>query len=209
MTLGFTVLVIIDNLTEPMWKWPPEVQEARETTDPYLLRGWRADPTSPDLAFLAAAPDACLMGSEIPDVSRLRDIAPIQDQRGPYGAAFLWVDGTVSAACMLLRDADGTFRVRFTRGLHPAPSGLTSGQFDMVQAGPPIVATGAADVGAATVEVTSRRFGLTIHATVRDGRFVAWWPQPDSFVTYRELDAAGVPLPTVVPIEVIASDQTD
>ncbi len=43
LTLGCTVLVIIDNLSEPMWRWPAAVQEARQTADPHLLQGWTAD----------------------------------------------------------------------------------------------------------------------------------------------------------------------
>ncbi|MFN8623898.1 MAG: hypothetical protein U0869_24415 [Chloroflexota bacterium] len=148
------------------------------------LTTWSDHPTEPLMEFWDAAAVRCVTAQNNGDI-------PIQDQRGPDGAAFVWVKEGMVTECLLLRQGGAieVFGPTFS-GSSPSGVGDSSGVSITEDEEPPLyrVTLEAVRVGPGASRIAlGAADGVHAVATVQDGWAVAWWPAP--------LDPSPTPFP--------------
>jgi hypothetical protein len=168
---------------------------------------WTAEPTEPDPAFREAAVEQCvqddLHGPIVDDVAALTASPLLQDQRGPDGAALLWLGDELDVECFVFRTPAGDL----SNGAASAGATWTGHDETLmlvgIQRGPPAIVSGLVDPAAAAVEIETGS-GRRIRATVGHGRFLAWWPGTESSASVRALAADGT---VIAEIEGCCTDE--
>ena len=149
--------------------------------------GWRPAPDAADTSLAAAATGRC----QIDGVMKL----VAQDQRG-NAATLVYADGNQLAICLVARDsagdvvaaASGVSHLAAVAGSLSVDTGLeapATGNSPGVR-----ILAGRAAAPIAAVNVT-RADGVTVSATVRDGYFVAWWPNTEEAASVSAFDRYG------------------
>lgn len=151
---------------------------------------WTEGPTDPLFEFRETAALLCLGATEDPD---LADHPPVVDQRGPDGAAFLWLGDGSQHLCLLLRNADGS--------ISPVASDtVVDGSMTLVDdASSSGVTVQASRIGAEAGEAGFESRGRHISATVQDGWALAWWPWTDPSEDPTPIVLDGPPSPSSSP----------
>jgi hypothetical protein len=118
-----------------------------------------------------------------------------QDQRG-NAATLVYADGNQLAICLVARDsagdvvaaASGVSHLEAVAGSLSVDTGLEAPATGSSPGVRILAGRAAAPIAAVTV---ARADGVTVSATVRDGYFVAWWPNTSDAVSVNSTDRHG------------------
>lgn len=145
---------------------------------------WTPTPSELSAQDLTVAETAC--GDKVRDDDTIdggKAKVTLAERRGDLVAlVYRTEDPDLTAAC-LIHNPSGTTDVngiRFAVGgssgaaLKPPQAGFSQGALFQYDQGAASITDGA--VGSAVTGVTIHAAGLTVRATVQDGRYVAWWP---------------------------------
>lgn len=132
---------------------------------------WTAEPTGADQALVEDAIRACL---DMAGDTALGGSEPIVDQRGS-AAALLWADRDETVHCLVSRRDDGGIGIHALGGSMSAAGQLTVTD---VACGSPTVVVGSAPAGTQRLVIETHA-GREVTASLRDERFIAWWPGRD------------------------------
>ncbi len=152
------------------------------------LAQWTPRPTEPDSRVADLARDTCTR--DVPRDAPPSDARTLQDQRGPAGAAFLWLWPTGQFYCLVVEGPTGLEVAGRAFGTPATTVGLG---VDVALEGPPGQITGTTPEGTIDVEIRLDD-GSQVIATVGAGRFLAWWPTPQRPAVVVAFDGLGLEL---------------
>src|SRR5690349_17563839 len=145
---------------------PATAEPADTFTGPWI-ESWTSEPTAALEEFRAAAAERCFAAKS----PRYLERPPIVDQRGPDGAAFLWVgEDSRSSACLVLRE-DGALEAL------PAGGGTGEASTFTDDDGSQGVVVRVVDLGPGLERVGfTTDDGEVVRPPVQDGWALAGWP---------------------------------
>ena len=149
--------------------------------------GWRPVPDAADASLASSATGPCQIDRAMKLVA--------QDQRG-NAATLVYADGNQLAICLVARDsagdvvaaASGVSHLEAVAGSLSVDTGLEAPATGSSPGVRILAGRAAAPIAAVTV---ARADGVTVSATVRDGYFVAWWPNTSDAVSVNSTDRHG------------------